>query len=164
MLTIGVLADTHVPRRARDLPASVYRRLEAVDLILHAGDVLVAEVLERLAQLAPVHAVLGNNDVATLGGTLPATRELVLHGHRLGLVHDSGAREGRERRMRRRFPAADCVVFGHSHIPWCARAEDGFLLFNTGSPTDKRRQPAATMGLLRVEAPGAPIQAEIVPI
>ncbi len=164
MVRIGVLADTHIPSRARDLPSSVYRQLERVDLILHAGDILTFEVLDRLAQFAPVHAVLGNNDVRFIGEALPLTREIEVEARRLGLVHVAGPRTGRERRLRRMFPRADCVVFGHSHIPWSSRAEDGLLLFNPGSPTDKRAQPAFTMGMLEVDGPGGEIRATIVPV
>jgi uncharacterized protein len=155
---VGVLADTHIPRRARDLPPQAYQHLLGVDAILHAGDVLAAELLERLARIAPVHAVLGNND---RGLTLPERLELDWEGVALAMVHDSGAREGRAARLRRWFPRAQAVVFGHSHIPLNERQE-GLLLFNPGSPTDRRRQPRHTMGRLRIA--GGCIEAEIIPL
>ena len=155
-MIVGVLADTHIPKRARDLPAQAYQQLEGVDAIIHAGDVLVPEVLERLRRLAPVHAVLGNNDH---GLELPLRRELTWDGVDVAIVHDSGPREGRARRLRGWFPAAQVVVFGHSHIPlneW----QDGLLLFNPGSPTDRRRQAHHTMGLLRIA--GGEVAGEII--
>jgi putative phosphoesterase len=94
--------------------------------------------------------VLGNNDAA-LTGTLPETVELELEGVRVAMIHDSGARKGRETRLRRRFPSADVVVFGHSHIPWNGEGADGQLLFNPGSPTQRRRQPHCTFGILDFE-------------
>ena len=139
------------------------RRLEGVDLILHAGDVCRRETLEELERFAPVHAVLGNNDgpdVAAWGA--PEVLELDLDGLAVAMVHDSGAAVGRGRRLRRRFPAADLVVIGHSHIPW-DEVTDGQRAFNPGSPTDKRRQPRGTLGELVVED-GALVTVRIVPV
>jgi putative phosphoesterase len=141
----------------------VTRRLEGADLILHAGDVCRAWVLEELAAFAPVRAVLGNNDdpdVAAWGA--PETLELDLDGLPVAMVHDAGPAAGRARRLRRRFPTAELVVFGHSHIPLDETGE-GMRILNPGSPTDKRRQPRGTMGLLRVEG-GRLVEAGIVPV
>jgi putative phosphoesterase len=146
-----VLADTHIRRTGkRRLPDAAYPYLEAADAILHAGDILVGEVLEELAGFAPVHAVLGNND-AELVGVLPETRSLELAGVRVAMVHDSGPAQGRAGRMRRRFPDADVVVFGHSHIPWHDSGVDGQLLLNPGSPTERRAQPHHTLGTLDLQ-------------
>jgi uncharacterized protein len=145
-MIIGVLADTHVPKRARDLPTQAYQHLEGVQAIIHAGDVLTMDLLERLERIAPVYAVLGNND---RGLTLPERLEVRWEGVHVGIVHESGPRERRAKRLRRWFPEAQAVVFGHSHIPVNER-EDGLLLFNPGSATDRRRQPSHTMGLLRI--------------
>lgn len=151
---VVVLSDTHIRRGGkRRLPHAVYRHLQEADLILHAGDVLVAEVLEELAGFAPLHAVLGNND-AELAGLLPETRLFEVEGVRIAMVHDSGPSTGRARRMRRRFPDADVVVFGHSHIPWDAEGADGQLLFNPGSPTERRAQPHHTLGTLDLDGGG----------
>jgi putative phosphoesterase len=125
--------------------------LEKADVILHAGDVVVSDVLDELAGFAPVHAVLGNND-HELVGLLPETLDLTLAGVRIGMVHDSGPSNGRAGRMRRRFPDADVVVFGHSHIPWNQEGFDGQLLFNPGSPTERRAQPHHTLGILDLDA------------
>jgi putative phosphoesterase len=148
---VVVLADTHIRRSGtRRLPDTAYAHLEAADLILHAGDILVGEVLDELGGFAPVHAVLGNND-AELLGILPETRSLEVDGVRIAMVHDSGPAQGRAGRMRRRFPEADVVVFGHSHIPWDDAGVDGQLLFNPGSPTERRSQPDHTLGTLDLD-------------
>jgi len=144
-----VLADTHV-RRAEPglLPSPVYAEAAAADVILHAGDVVTGALLDELAGYAPVHAVLGNNDDAGLASRLPETVELEFEGVRVAMVHDSGARKGREGRMRRHFPAAEVVVFGHSHDPVDAPGAGGQWLFNPGSPTQRRRQPTPSYGVL----------------
>jgi putative phosphoesterase len=130
------------------LPDAAYAELKRADVILHAGDVLVPELLDELRTFAPVHAVLGNNDVHELVGVLPETQLFTIDGVRVGMVHDSGARVGRPARMRRRFPDADVVVFGHSHQPMCEVGIDGQLLVNPGSPTERRRAPTHTIGVL----------------
>jgi putative phosphoesterase len=130
-----VLADTHLrPDRRRTLPEEVWAEAARADVILHAGDVLTGELLDRLAEHAPLHAVLGNNDV-TLADSLPETLELDLDGVAVAMVHDSGARVGRPQRMRRRFPEAAVVVYGHSHLPDDSEGVDGQRLFNPGSCT-----------------------------
>lgn len=162
-MLVLALSDTHAPRRWRGVPPGLRAPLERADVVLHAGDACTVEVLEELAGFAPVHAVLGNNDgpaVAAWGA--PERLELTLEGVRLGMVHDSGPREGRGRRMRRAFPDADVVVFGHSHVPWDT-VEDGLHLFNPGSPTDRRRQPVGTFGWLEL-ADGRLVRSEVVPL
>ncbi len=137
--------------------------LRGADLILHAGDVCTASVLDELAEYAPVVAVLGNNDgpdVAEWGAD--PTAELDLDGLSVALVHDSGAASGRLARMRRTFPGAGLVVFGHSHIPLDESGAD-LRIFNPGSPTDRRRQPHGTLGLLTINS-GRLTQATIVPV
>jgi len=149
-----VLSDTHSPRRWKGLPAAVAQHLEGADAILHAGDVCTSDVLELLSGWAPVHAVMGNNDlpeVAAWGA--PETLEVDLAGLHVAMIHDSGQASGRVRRMRQRFPAADLVVFGHSHIPMDL-TEDGLRIFNPGSPTDRRRQPHGTLGVLDIRDGG----------
>lgn len=146
-----VLSDTHLrPGGRRRLPDRVYRELERADVVLHGGDIVTAELLEELSGFATVHAVLGNNDLDPALASLPETRVEVLDGVRVGMIHDSGARVGRAGRMRRRFPDADVVVFGHSHIPADEEGVDGQLLFNPGSPTERRAQPRHTFGLLEL--------------
>ncbi|MET0767428.1 MAG: metallophosphoesterase family protein [Aeromicrobium sp.] len=163
MLRVAVVSDTHAPRFWKAVPPAVAEQLAGVDVILHAGDVCTPSVLDELAAFAPVHVVAGNNDgpdVAAWGA--PETLEIELDGVRVAMIHDSGAKQGRAARMRRTFPEADLVVFGHSHIPWDTE-QDGQRLFNPGSPTDKRRQPRGTMGRLVLDA-GRIVSAEIVPV
>ncbi len=162
-MKVVVLADTHAPRRWRSCPPRVAEHLRGADLIVHAGDVCTAAVLDELAGYAPVRAVCGNNDgpdVVAWGA--PETLELDLDGLRVAMVHDSGPAAGRNDRMRRRFPAADLVVFGHSHIPLDS-VDGGVRIFNPGSPTDRRRQPHGTLGVLQIRN-GRLQQARIVPV
>ena len=130
--------------------------------MLHAGDLVSGDVLDDLARFAPVKAVLGNNDVG-LRAALPETLSFDVDGVSVAMVHDSGARAGRAGRMHRRFPGADVVVFGHSHIPWNEQGVDGQLLFNPGSATERRRQPRCTYGVLETEH-GAVTTAAIVSV
>lgn len=132
-----------MPRGRRRLPVD---RLRDADLILHAGDLSTVAVLEELEAIGPpVAAVIGNVDEAALAGRLPDERVVEAAGARIGMVHDAGPSTGRLERMRIRFPGADAVVFGHSHIP-LHEERDGFQIFNPGSATDRRRQPRHTMG------------------
>lgn len=161
-MKLVVLADTHiVPGRRRRLPDAVYRALDGADAILHAGDIVTADLVHELGGFAPVHAVLGNNDDGELAGMLPEVLEIDAGGVRVGMIHDSGPSAGRPARMRKRFPACDVVVYGHSHIPFVGEGEVGQLLFNPGSPTDKRTQPFATYGVLELEG-GRVDRAEII--
>ena len=155
----AVIADTHIPRRAQALPQSLVSHLERADLILHAGDLMDPAVLDGLESYAPVRAVRGNLDSPE--ALLPETLEFEFGGVEVAMIHDSGPRKGRWRRMRRRFPEARVVVFGHSHIPWM-EDEDGLLLLNPGSPTDRRRQPEHTFALLRAE--GGEVSAEVLAV
>ncbi|WP_156754466.1 metallophosphoesterase family protein [Actinokineospora pegani] len=162
-MRVVVLSDTHAPRRWKACPPRVAEHLRDADVILHAGDVCVPGVLDELAAYAPVHVVRGNNDgpdIAEWGA--PETLELDLAGLRVAMIHDSGQKAGRAARMRERFPDADLVVFGHSHIP-LDHTEAGLRVFNPGSPTDRRRQPHGTLGLLTVED-GLLVAAGIVPV
>jgi len=139
-----LLADTHVPRRARALPADVWREVDRADLVVHAGDWVAVELLDALEQRASrLLAVYGNNDGARLRARLPEVAIDELDGVRVGVVHETGPRLGREERARTRWPDLDLLVFGHSHIPWDSRI-DGLRLLNPGSPTDRRRQPHCT--------------------
>jgi putative phosphoesterase len=162
-MRVVVLSDTHAPRFWKGCPPAVAAHLATADLILHAGDVCTPDVLDLLAGYAPVHVVRGNNDgpeVAAWGA--PETLQLDLAGVSVAMIHDSGQKTGRTGRMRRRFPDADLVVFGHSHIPMDVTG-DGTRIFNPGSPTDKRRQPFGTLGLLDL-ADGRVLDAQIVPL
>jgi uncharacterized protein len=151
-MLIAVIADTHLPRGARRLPEACIERIAAADLLLHAGDFSTLEVLRALEAIGPpLTGVHGNVDSADLRRLLPAERIVEAEGARIALIHDAGARSGRLERMRRRFgERADVVVFGHSHLPLHEEAPDGFQIFNPGSPTERRRAPSHTMGLISV--------------
>ncbi len=152
-----VIADTHMPRRARALPEGLIPHLERADLILHAGDLMDPALLDELTEYAPVRAVRGNLDPPDL----PETLEFGFGGIGVAMIHDSGRRQGRRRRLRRRFPEARVVIFGHSHIPFLEDA-CGLMLLNPGSPTDRRRQPRHTFALLHARA--GRVRAEILPL
>jgi putative phosphoesterase len=157
------LADTHAPRRWRSCPPRVAGHLRGADLILHAGDVCTAAVLDELAGFAPVRAVQGNNDGPDVRAWGTVDRlELEIGGLRVAMVHDAGPARGRAGRLRRWFPSAALVVFGHSHIP-LDHCENGQRIFNPGSPTDRRRQPHGTIGVLDIEG-GRLAAARIVPV
>jgi putative phosphoesterase len=149
-VVVAVISDTHMPRGPRRLPDACVERLRTADAILHAGDLMELEVLHALQALGPpVHAVRGNVDSAELQARLPLQRLLDLAGVKVGMVHDAGPSAGRLERMRNRFPEAQAVVFGHSHIP-LHEERDGFQVFNPGSPTERRRSPHHTMGVATV--------------
>lgn len=152
-MVIAIISDTHLPRGARRLPEACLERCVAADLIIHAGDLSTLAVLAQLRALGPVVAVHGNVDDADVCAQLPAAAIVPAEGRRIAVVHDAGAAAGRLERMSRRFPQADAVVFGHSHIPLYERAPDGFAIFNPGSPTERRRAPVHTMGICEVAAP-----------
>jgi putative phosphoesterase len=151
---IAVLADTHMPRGSRRLPERCIELLGAADTVLHAGDLCAAPVLEQLESLCPVvHAVHGNADEESLRRSLPPLLEVDCGGKTVAMIHDAGPASGRLERLRRRFPSADAVVFGHSHLP-LHEERDGFQIFNPGSPTERRRAPSRSMGLLSCERRG----------
>ncbi|MFL5940063.1 MAG: metallophosphoesterase family protein [Gaiellaceae bacterium] len=159
-MIVAVIADTHLPRGARRIPDACVDRLRAADVILHAGDVTAASVLDELAALGPpVHAVHGNMDATTLRDRLPATLEVDVAGIRIGMTHDAGPRAGREERLVRRFPACAAVVYGHTHEPQVARVGEVWI-FNPGSPTERRRSPSHTMLVLDVA--GGTIEPELI--
>ena len=151
MTRVVILSDTHIRRgSARRLSDRAYDEIGRADVVLHAGDVVGAELLDELGGFAPVHAVLGNND-HELVGLLPETRLVDIDGVRIAMVHDAGPRTGRAARLRARFPHADVVVFGHSHEPVDEVGVDGQRLLNPGSATERRRQPHHTVGTLDVD-------------
>jgi uncharacterized protein len=152
-MLIAVISDTHLPRGTRRLPDACVERIAAADLLLHAGDFSTLDVLRELERIGPpVAGVHGNVDSAELCRLLPEERVVEAGGIRVAMLHDAGPRAGRLERMRRRFgERADIVVFGHSHMPLHERAGDGFQILNPGSPTERRRAPTHTMGLIHVE-------------
>ncbi|WP_219415157.1 metallophosphoesterase family protein [Pseudonocardia nigra] len=140
-----LISDTHLPVRAKDLPAPVWAAVDAADVVVHAGDWVSVELLDALeARSRRLVGVFGNNDGPQLRGRLPEVARVELEGVRLAVVHETGAKAGRERRCAADYPDADVLVFGHSHIPWDTTAPNGLRLLNPGSPTDRRRQPTFT--------------------
>lgn len=159
-MRIGVVSDTHIPSRMRQLPPVLFNLLDGVDLILHAGDVVEARVLTELSAIAPVEAVAGNMDPFELQDKLKQQKILALAGFRIGIIHGHGG-SNRLKTPQRALDAfvedaVDCVVFGHSHQPYLARI-NGILLFNPGSPTDRRRELRFSCGILTL---GETIEAE----
>ncbi len=150
-MQIAIISDTHMPRGERRLPAGCVSRLKAADLIIHAGDLMRLPVLAELEALGPpVVAVHGNVDDAEVRAALPAQAEVAAQDARIAVIHDAGPARGRLARLKTRFPRADVVIFGHSHIPLHERDGEGFQIFNPGSPTERRRSPEHTMGVATV--------------
>ena len=140
-----LIADTHLPKRARDLPAVVWDAVATADVVVHAGDWVEPALLDELESRATrLVGCWGNNDGDELRRRLPERADVVLGGVRFTVVHETGASGGRDERMARLYPDTDVLVFGHSHIPWDATASTGLRLLNPGSPTDRRRQPFCT--------------------
>jgi uncharacterized protein len=140
-----LIADTHVPKRARDLPAQVWDEVARADVVIHAGDWVNIELLDALeARSARLVACWGNNDGPDLRARLPERADVTLEGLRFTVVHETGGTPGRDARMAGEYPDTDVLVFGHSHIPWDTTAATGLRLLNPGSPTDRRRQPFCT--------------------
>jgi putative phosphoesterase len=150
-----LLADTHVPKRARALPEQVWRAVDAADVVVHAGDWVEAALLDELeTRSARLIGVWGNNDGDELRARLPEVARETIDGIRFAVTHETGAATGREARCDAAFPETDVLVFGHSHIPWDTRTPAGLRLLNPGSPTDRRRQPHCTMMTAVADAGG----------
>ncbi|MCR8674775.1 metallophosphoesterase [Micrococcus sp. HG099] len=164
-----LLADTHIPPRARAMPAQVWDEVARADVVLHAGDWVEESVLDELeARSRRLVGVWGNNDDGALRARLPEVARVEISGVRIAMVHETGAARGRERRMAEAFPDADVLVFGHSHIPWDTvagpeTANPGLRLLNPGSPTDRRRQPVCTL-MRAVVRDGGLADVELVPV
>jgi putative phosphoesterase len=150
-MLVAIISDTHMPRGRRELPDACVARLKRADLIVHAGDLTARSVLDQLRDYSEVVAVHGNADEPALRSRLPARLELRLGQVRVGVFHDAGPRHGRLVRLRQAFPSADVVIFGHSHMPLHETADDGFQIFNPGSPTERRRAPSRTMGVANIK-------------
>jgi putative phosphoesterase len=144
-LRLVLVADTHVPKRARALPEQVWAAVGDADVVFHAGDWVSPDLLDEFEQRSTrLIGVYGNNDGDELRRRLPETVSVTLDGVRFSMIHESGQAKGREQRCEALFPDADVLVFGHSHIPWDTVAPGGLRLLNPGSPTDRRRQPVCT--------------------
>ncbi|KJL24750.1 Calcineurin-like phosphoesterase superfamily domain protein [Microbacterium oxydans] len=159
--TMLLLADTHVPKRARRLPDAVLQAIDDADLVVHAGDWVDVATLDLLESRArALHGVFGNNDGDELRARLPEVARFTVEAVEIAVVHETGPSRQREVRMDEAFPGTDLLVFGHSHIPWDTVSPAGMRLLNPGSPTDRRRQPACTM--MWVEVDGATVDATLV--
>ncbi|QSR29859.1 YfcE family phosphodiesterase [Nocardioides sp. S5] len=148
-----LMADTHLPKRARDLPEELWRAVDDADLVVHAGDWVDVRLLDELdARSRRLVACWGNNDHGELRERLPEVATVEVEGLALGVVHETGQATGREARMSAAYPHLDVLVFGHSHIPWDTTTTSGLRLLNPGSPTDRRRQPHCTYMTLTLDA------------
>ncbi|MCT1515846.1 metallophosphoesterase family protein [Dietzia cercidiphylli] len=140
-----IIADTHVPTRARDLPPRVWDEVDGADVVVHAGDWMDVALLDAMEERSTrLVACWGNNDGPGLRARVPEVARVTLEGVRVAVVHETGPSAGRDRRMSEAYPDTDVLVFGHSHIPWDTTAANGLRLLNPGSPTDRRRQPYCT--------------------
>ena len=152
-MRLVITADTHLPKRARDLPAPLWQEIDSADVVLHAGDWVDESLLDALtARARRLVGVYGNNDGPALRARLPEVARVDLDGLRVAVVHETGPKTGREQRCAARFTDCDLLVFGHSHIPWDSVAPGGLRLLNPGSPTDRRAQPYATYLTAQVAA------------
>jgi putative phosphoesterase len=150
-----IISDTHVPARARDMPALVWDEVDRADAVIHAGDWVSVHLLDMLEQRSRrLIGVYGNNDGVELRGRLPEVARATLDGVRIAVIHETGEKKGRELRVDNAFPDTDLLIFGHSHIPWDTTTAAGLRLLNPGSPTDRRRQPRCTYMTLRVGPDG----------
>ncbi|PWC06511.1 metallophosphoesterase family protein [Mycetocola zhujimingii] len=158
------LADTHVPARAKELPAQVWAAVDDADVVFHAGDWITEPLLDQLEERASrLIGVYGNNDGAGLRRRLPLVARTEIDGIRFAMIHETGQASGREKRADLEFPDADVLVFGHSHIPWDTTSPNGLRLLNPGSPTDRRRQPVCTY-LTAVADAGVLRNVELIPV
>ena len=161
-MLVVLTADTHVPKRAKDLPPRLWADIAAADVVIHAGDWVDEALLDAmLARSARLVGVYGNNDGPRLRARLPEIARADLGGVRFAVIHETGDARGREARCAARFPDADVLVFGHSHIPWDTVAPGGLRLLNPGSPTDRRRQPEHTHMTVRI-VDGAPAEVRLI--
>ena len=157
---VGVISDTHFPAFPV-LPEAIWTHFAEVELIIHAGDLSRLSVINDLETLAPVVAVQGNIEETEVVHSLPIKRELIVGGCRIGIVHILGNAKTRAQAARQEFPLACCVIFGHSHVPY-NQEHDGQLLFNPGSATDRRKQPACSLGLLTIDDLTQELRGEII--
>lgn len=158
------LADTHVPKRARQLPGQVWDAVATADVVFHAGDWVTADLLDELEQRSRrLIGVYGNNDGDDLRARLPEVTAVTVEGIRFAMIHETGSAKGREQRCEALFPGVDVLVFGHSHIPWDTTSPGGLRLLNPGSPTDRRRQPVCTY-LTATADDGRLVDVKLVPV
>ncbi|WP_104159938.1 metallophosphoesterase [Arthrobacter sp. ZGTC212] len=154
-----VLSDTHLPKRARELPAQLWAEIEAADAVVHAGDWVSDDALDEMLQRSrKLIACYGNNDGGALPSRLPLVATATVEQVRLAVIHETGPAAGREKGLDEQFPDTDLLIFGHSHIPWDTVTPAGMRLLNPGSPTDRRRQPFCTYMRLTVEGEAVTVE------
>jgi putative phosphoesterase len=150
-MQVVLLSDTHLPVRAKKLPAQLWAAIDAADVVIHAGDWVSVAVLDELeGRSRRLIGCWGNNDGPELRARLPEVARVSLDGLSVAVVHETGASKGREERCEKAYPDVDVLVFGHSHIPWDTTTPRGLRLLNPGSPTDRRRQPFCTYQTARI--------------
>lgn len=155
-LTIGVISDTHIYTGSRREIAPGVKRLfdrARIDLIVHLGDANSRSVLEEVAEIAPLIAVVGNNDDEDLQYLLPHTTRFTVGAYSFAAIHGHGGRSARDVAIERWAGKVNCVLFGHSHMPFIEQYE-GSILFNPGSPTDRRWHPHFGVGVITVDKTG----------
>lgn len=161
--TLLLLADTHIPARAKRMPDAVLQAMDAADVVVHAGDWVDVTTLDLLEQRSRrFHGVFGNNDGPELRARLPEVARFTVEELEVAVIHETGAARRREERMDAAFPSTDLLVFGHSHIPWDTTSPAGMRLLNPGSPTDRRRQPVCTM--MTVSIDGRRVSPQLIPV
>jgi len=150
---IGVVSDTHMFSRARKLPDRLAAGLAGVDLIIHAGDFTDPAVIPLFERIAPLEAVAGNNDGYEIVRRFGYRRVIEAGGRRIGIVHGHqgpGRTAEAAASIAFRDEEVDIIIFGHSHAPHYEWTPEGRLLFNPGSPTDKRWQARYSFGLIEI--------------
>lgn len=148
-----LISDTHLPARAKKLPAAVWAAVDEADVVIHAGDWVNVELLDELTERSKeLIGCWGNNDGPLLRARLPEVARVTLDGLSVAVVHETGQAKGRDERCERAYPDVDLLVFGHSHIPWDTTSPRGLRLLNPGSPTDRRSQPYCTYQTAVIES------------
>ena len=147
---IGVISDTHIPRAASEVPQAIFAVFSGVDMIIHAGDLVSDTVIDELSDIAPVVSVRGNMDPQDAPRPVKRVVEIEGEGVKIGLIHGWGGPDDLHERVRYEFgDEVACIVFGHSHLPYNDFV-GGVLMFNPGSPTDKRFAPYRSVGILTI--------------
>ena len=141
-----LIADTHIPQRAVDLPAQVWAAVDEADLVVHAGDWVSLDLLDQLEERAQdLMGCWGNNDLGAIWRErLPEVNRRTLEGVQVVVTHETGDKRRRDTFCDTRFGGTDLLVFGHSHAPWNTTTPGGIRLLNPGSCIDRRMQPKCT--------------------
>jgi uncharacterized protein len=149
-MRIVVLSDTHIPKAAQDMPQEVYQDIGKADMVLHAGDIVEKEFLEKLMRLNETKAVYGNMDTFAVRAMLNQKEVVKAGKFKIGLIHGYGVQSDLMETVKAEFGKVDAIVFGHSHKP-VNTVKDGILFFNPGSPTDKVFAEYNSYGILDID-------------